>query len=88
MEQLLEIITHLIQKKREGQYWDFKEFPHKNKAALVHDILCMANAEHKGNRYLVFGITDPSQGTDVVGLSSKTPNRKNQQQYINQMTDP
>lgn len=83
MEHLTTIITDLIRTKTEGHYWDFKELPHDNKAALLHDILCMANARHQGNRYLIFGITDPSEGAKVVGLTGlSTENRKNQQQYI------
>lgn len=82
MEQLTALITDLIRTKTEGQYWDFKELPHENKAALLHDILCLANTRHQGNRFLIFGVTDPSDGAKVVGLNSSTLNRKTQQEYI------
>ncbi|WP_428835658.1 RNA-binding domain-containing protein [Sphingobacterium ginsenosidimutans] len=68
--------------RKEGNYWDFKEIPHDNNAGLLHDILCLANARHKGDRYLIYGVSDPSTGSNVVGLSPGMPNRKNQQQFI------
>ena len=36
-------IYDIIASKREGDYWDFKQVYHSNKADLIHDILCMAN---------------------------------------------
>ncbi|WP_224358814.1 hypothetical protein [Klebsiella grimontii] len=38
---------------------------HQNNAALVHDILCMANVLHDGDRYLIFGVTDEGLITSV-----------------------
>ena len=59
-DSLFEIILELQAKMKEGPYWDFKEEHHRNKAKLLHDILCLSNSiQHKGPRYLVFGITDP-----------------------------
>ena len=72
----------LIQSKREGDYWDFKQEPHDNKASLMHDILCLSNSLHRGNRYLIYGVSDPKEGTEVVGLTKAQNGRKSQVQFI------
>lgn len=77
MDNLKEIITDLIDSKREGTYWDFKKEPHVDNASLLHDILCLANCNHEGDRYLIFGVTDPPM-CEIKGLTLKTKNRKNQ----------
>ena len=59
-KELLETILDLVSRKTEGRYWDFKIRHHENKAELIHDVLCLANAEHKGRRYLIFGVEDKS----------------------------
>ena len=35
-------ISQLIQTKREGGYWDFKQSWYEDKAELLLDIICMA----------------------------------------------
>jgi len=74
-------IIRLISTKREGEYWDFKRETHTNNAELLHDILALANVLHDGPRYLIFGINDPSQGCEIIGLNTDL-NRKTQVQYI------
>ena len=51
-------VSSLIGRKSEGTYWDFKREHHKSKSDLIHDVLCLANAQHKGKRFLVFGVDD------------------------------
>ena len=51
-------ILSLINRKSEGAYWDFKREHHKCKSDLIHDILCLANAQHTGDRFLIFGVDD------------------------------
>jgi hypothetical protein len=60
-----EIISSLISKKAEGLWWDFKQKFHDQLFDLLHDIICLANVIHEGERYLVFGISDDF---DVIGL--------------------
>lgn len=55
---LQETIATLIDRRAEGVYWDFKRSHHQNSADLVHDVLCLANAKHRGSRFLIFGIDD------------------------------
>lgn len=45
--ELDEEIQRLIALGTEGDYWDFKEMWHNNKASLLHDIICMANNQVK-----------------------------------------
>ena len=72
---LLETIRNLVQRGTEGTHWDFKGQHHENKADLIHDVLCLANADHEGDRFLIFGIHD---GTLAVHLVDNTPNRRRQ----------
>ena len=59
-DELLATVLDLVSRKTEGRFWDFKLRHHENKAELIHDILCLANAEHDGPRYLIFGVEDRS----------------------------
>ena len=77
---LAQKISELIDTKREGQYWDFKETHHDNKAELLHDILCLSNSLYKGNKYLIFGVSDPREGCEVKGVKGK--NRRSQSDLI------
>lgn len=76
--ELKQEIERLISTNREGVYWDFKERKHENKASLLHDIICLANADYRGDRYLIFGVSD--EGT-VVGVD-KDAGGKKQNDYI------
>lgn len=82
MDNLEEIVMDLINSKREDTYWDFKEKPHEDNASLLHDIICLANCNHKGDRYLILGVTDPAKGCEIKGLISEQKNRKNQVKLI------
>ena len=77
---LADKILELIDTKREGQYWDFKETHHENKAELLHDILCMSNSLYKGNKYLIYGVCDPREDCVVKGVSDQ--NRRTQSDLI------
>ena len=55
--ELVEEIQNLISLKTEGDYWDFKEMWHDNKASLLHDIICMANNQVGRDSYIIIGIS-------------------------------
>ncbi len=55
---LAQIVRGLMGRRGEGVYWDFKLEHHSNAGDLIHDVLCLANAEHDGPRFLVFGVED------------------------------
>ncbi|TOM80200.1 ATP-binding protein, partial [Vibrio parahaemolyticus] len=65
MEKLLD---NLLSSKSEGLWWDFKQKFHDNLFDLLHDITCLANVIHDGDRFLIFGISDDFE---VVGLDSE-----------------
>lgn len=48
----------------------------------MHDILCLSNVLHEGERYLILGISDPKDGTEIKGLIKDEIGRKTQVQYI------
>ncbi|HIF9354178.1 TPA: ATP-binding protein [Photobacterium damselae] len=62
MEKLLD---SLLSSKSEGLWWDFKQKFHDELFDLLHDITCLANVIHDGDRYLIFGISDDFE---VIGL--------------------
>lgn len=68
-------IKWLIQKKCEGDYWDYKQEWHSDNERLLHDILCFANTVHDKDCYLIIGVAD--DGT-IIGLNEESPYRKNQ----------
>jgi len=76
---LVEEVSRLRRTFKEGVYWDFKQQHHDSKTDLLHDILCLANAEHDGDRYLIFGVEDESM--DFHDLSADL-NRKTQADII------
>jgi schlafen family protein len=82
MADLETIIISLINSKREGDYWDFKEEPHDNNASLLHDIICLANSLHEGERYLIIGVSDPKNGASIKGLKQAQLQRKDQTHFI------
>lgn len=65
MEKLLD---NLLSSKSEGLWWDFKQKFHDNLFDLLHDITCLANVIHDGDRFLIFGVSDDFE---VVGLDSE-----------------
>ncbi len=67
---LQETVADLVNRKIEGTYWDFKCRHHHNNGDLVHDVLCLANAKHHGNRYLIFGVDD--KDFSLHSISEKT----------------
>lgn len=78
--ELNEIIEGLIESGREGEYWDFKEEHHENTASLTHDILCLANSVTKCDKYIIYGVSDPSRGCELKGV--ETEGRRTQAQII------
>ena len=51
-------VKRLIELRCEGTYWDFKRVHHTDNGQLIHDVLCMANCDHDGKRYIIFGVDD------------------------------
>lgn len=81
---LAETVWGLIESKSEGEYWDFKEVHHTNKASLLHDVICMANNLVDRDGYIIFGVED---GTFAIKGVEGDCNRRNQQDFVNQLKD-
>ena len=79
---LVDTIKSLIELKTEGDYWDFKEKWHSNKADLLHDIICMANNQVGKDAYIIIGVSDSKSpdGVKVKGVPEE--NRRDQQKLI------
>ena len=78
-EELTELVEDLIRTGREDDWWDFKECHHEDKAALLHDIICLANNRADRDSYLILGIRDKT--FEIMGVEND-PNRKNQQNIV------
>lgn len=74
---LREEILTLIDEKREGTYWDFKQKYHENTGRLLHDIICLANNINNRDAYLIFGVSDEGK---IIGVE-EDKNRKNQEHF-------
>lgn len=72
-KELQNIIEELISTKKEDVYYDFKKEWHDNTVDLIRDIICFANCEYNGNRYLIFGIDEENfdKGEYIIGVSSQ-----------------
>ena len=78
-EALTELVENLIRTGREDDWWDFKECHHEDRAALLHDIICLANNRADRDSYLIFGVRDKT--FEIIGVESD-PHRKNQQNIV------
>ena len=61
-------IVELINSKKEESYYDFKQQWHSEKkdADLLHDILCLANNINNVDAYLIVGINDAYDLSELV----------------------
>ena len=81
---LLETILSLIRRRTEGPHWDFKLQHHDKNAELIHDVLCLANADHAGPRYLIFGVDNQSFAIHSI---TNTAGRKTQSDIVSLFRD-
>lgn len=81
-----QMIGSLIASRREGDFWDFKQQYHINKADFIHDIICMANNRVRKDGYIIFGVADEPKG-EICGVE-EDENRRTQQQIIDLLQAP
>jgi schlafen family protein len=67
------LVKQLVERRKEGSWWDFKREHHECSLDLLHDILCLSNAIHSGDRYLIIGVSDDYEFIDV---RSNNPRRR------------
>ena len=77
--ELTQCVLQLIATGREDDWWDFKECHHEDKAALLHDIVCMANSRSTNDGLIIFGIRDKTM--EVIGCENDI-HRRNQQNIV------
>lgn len=53
-----ELVFSLLEKGKEGDYWDFKQEWHEKIEDLLKDIICFANTVHSKDSYIIFGVAD------------------------------
>lgn len=68
-------VLECIALKQEGESWDFKKEWHKDKQALLHDIICMSNQIGPEDGISIIGC-DESNDYQVTDITND-PNRKN-----------
>lgn len=66
-------IKNLIDKKSEGEYWDFKQEWHKYNDRLLHDILCFANTVHDKECYLIISVSGKGE---IIGVNKENRRRQ------------
>lgn len=76
---LEELVLHLVSTGREDDWWDFKECHHADKAAMLHDIMCLANNRGTRDGLIIFGVRDKTM--EIVGCEND-PHRRNQQNVV------
>ena len=69
----------LIEKQKEGIYWDFKKEHYVNTASLLHDIICMANNIADCDSYIIIGVEDKTGR--VIGVEHD--DRRKDSTYFN-----
>lgn len=66
MSNYIELFNKIIE-ENESNHLDFKQEFHKDNVNLIHDILCLANSPHGGNRYIVYGVSDKKELVGITG---------------------
>lgn len=79
------MMCELIDRKQEGEYWDFKREWFKDNEKLLHRVICLANNLVNRDSYLIIGVDEENDYTieDVTNDS----NRKNTQKMVDFLKD-
>ena len=78
-QELRKIVSSLLAKRHEGDYWDYKREwpPSEENTDLVKDIICFANTTHSRDCFIIYGAEDD-------GKPYKMQNKRRNQ---NELTD-
>lgn len=74
-KELREIISELLAKGHEGDYWDYKSEWSSSNIDLLKDIICFANTTHSKDCFLIYGADDD-------GNPCSMHNRKKEKEII------
>lgn len=81
-------VISLIEKQIEGEYWDFKEEWYGDKRFdLVHDILCLVNSTHYGNKYIIIGVSNNGKIKGVLGKGIDRKKRMTQSKLMDFLSE-
>lgn len=82
-------IDELIQFHHEGEYLDFKqeEYNDNNKPHLIKDILAFANANVKGDKYIIIGVQKKGNDITIFDIDSRYDSA-HLQQYVHANITP
>ena len=69
-----ELVFSLLEKGKEGDYWDFKQEWHEKIEDLLKDIICFANTVHSKDCYIIFGVADDLTVTGMTKVRRKQAN--------------
>jgi len=83
---LADKVLQLIELKKEGKTWDFKDKWYTSKALLLHDILNMANNETYEDSFIIIGV-DENNNFSLVDIKEDS-NRYNQIRLNNLLRSP
>lgn len=87
-ESIQKEVINLIEKQVEGEYWDFKEEWYGDKLAdLVHDILCLVNSTHCGNKYIIIGVANNGKIKGVLGKGVDRKKRMTQSNLMDLLSE-
>ena len=87
-EELKYRVYRCIAKKQEGDSWDFKRQwydQEKDKADLLHDVICMANLIKEEDGLIIIGV-DEADNCSICDVSDD-PNRKNTHEMVKFLRD-
>lgn len=74
--------------ENESEYLDFKSEWHKHPLELVYDILCMANSDATGDRYIIIGVrANEKTHKKTFHSITKDKNRKNHEELCKLLLD-
>lgn len=72
--EMQELVFSLLEKGKEGDYWDFKQEWHEKIEDLLKDIICFANTVHSKDCYIIFGVADDLTVTGMTKVRRKQAN--------------
>ena len=79
IETISDKIKKILELKKEGTYWDFKQSYPTDNLDLVYDIICLANNLDNKDALLVYGVQDKTY--ELIGVETD-PNRKRQSDIL------
>src|SRR4028118_1761559 len=82
-------VDDLIRYENENSSLDFKAIQYRSHEDLIKDVLAMANASVRGDRYIIIGVKHHADGTrDFLGVKEEFVDSATYQQVIRENIEP